>query len=430
MHRLDGVTRRELLRGSAATAGALALFGPKVNLAWAKETDRIRVGLVGCGTHGSRALRDCLKSAPGVELTALADVSEARLAAARTALGTGLRAEHCFAGLQAYGELMALEDVDLVLLATPPAFRPEQFKEAVERGKHVALEAPVAICPAGVDLVVESARKAAEKGLAVGAGTQRRHHAVVVETMKRIADGALGNILAAQCYLNQGATPMTDKRQPGEGDVQWQLRNWRNFTWLSGDFIVEQHVHNIDVLNWATGAGPQLVHAMGGRQRHTGPEYGDVYDHFGTEFFYPNEVHVISTCRRIEGADERVGERVVGTKGSSNCRGTIDGETPWQYDGPEPNAAVQQHADLVNSIRSGTPLNEGEQAAESTLAAVMARESAYSRQRFKASWFAKKCTLSLLPPTGLQLNDTRPAPAAPVPGTYQLPGLAKAEKKK
>ena len=414
------LTRRELLKSSALAAGALALTGTAIPLAEARGSDTIRVGVIGCGGRGAGAASDCVKSSPGVKIVALADAFGDRLNGLKNKFK--VRDNRCFVGLDAYKKLLALDDVDLVILATPPGFRPVQFAEAINRGKHVFMEKPVAVCPAGINLVIEASKKAAEKKLAVVAGTQRRHQRAYVETMKRIHDGAIGDIVSAQCYWNQGRL-WVNKRQANQGDVEWQTRNWLYFTWLSGDHIVEQHVHNIDVINWAFDAMPENVHGLGGRQFRTGPEHGNIFDHFGVEFFYPGDVRTISMCRQIDGASHRVSERVVGTKGVSNCAGVIDGENKWRYDGPHLNPYVQEHIDLIKSIRDGSPLNEGQRIAESTLCAIMGRESAYSRQRFKTSWFMSRCTLNLLPPDGLKLSDSKPVPPFAVPGQYKLAGL-------
>ena len=414
------LTRRELLKSSAVTAGALVLSGAAVPLAEARGSDTIRVGVVGCGNRGSDAARDCVKSSPGVKIVALADAFGDRLGGLKNEFK--VRNRRCFVGLDAYKKLMALKSVDLVILATPPGFRPVQFAEAINRGKHVFMEKPVAVCPAGIKMVMEASKKATEKKLAVVAGTQRRHEAKYVETMKRIHDGAIGEIVSAQCYWNQGAL-WVNKRKANQSDVEWQLRNWLYFTWLSGDHIVEQHVHNIDVINWAFGAIPENVHGLGGRQYRTGPEHGNIFDHFGVEFFYPGDVRTISMCRQIDGSTHRVSERVVGTKGISDCAGTIEGENPWRYEGPHPNPYVQEHTDLIKSIRDGNPLNEGQRIAESTLCAIMGRESAYSRQRFKTSWFMSKCTLDLVPGDDLKMSDSKPVPPFAVPGQYKLAGF-------
>ncbi len=418
----NSLTRRQFLRNSAVITGSLALTSVLPRAVWAAPTDTIRVGVIGCGGRGTGAAKNCVSAAEGIKIVALADAFKDRLEGLKKQFN--VPDNRCFVGLNAYKELLALPEVDMVILATPPGFRPIHFAAAIEAGKHVFMEKPVAVCMAGVNMVLAASQKATEKKLAVVAGTQRRHEARYVETMKRIHDGAIGTIMSAQCYWNQGGL-WVSKRLPGQSDVEWQLRNWLYFTWLSGDHIVEQHVHNIDVINWAFNALPESVHALGGRQFRKGEEYGNIYDHFGTEFFYPNDVRTISTCRQIEGADHRVSERVAGTKGWSNCCGLISdykGNKIWEYTGPNPDPYVQEHTDLIKSIRSGTPLNEGQRIAESTLCAIMARESAYSQRQFKRAWFTTKCTLNLLPPDDLKLTDSKPVAPVAVPGKYQLPG--------
>jgi len=401
-------------------AGTLVLSGAANPLAYAQGSDEIRVGVVGCGGRGSGAARDCVNSSPGVKIVALADAFKDRLGGLKKDFN--IPDDRCFVGLDAYKQLMALDDVNLVILATPPGFRPKQFAEAIRQGKHVFMEKPVAVCPAGVKMVIEASELASQKGLGVVAGTQRRHQPEYVETMKRVHDGAIGEIVSAQCYWNMGGLWVSE-RQPGQSDVEWQIRNWLYFTWLSGDHICEQHVHNIDVINWAfNDVQPETVHGLGGRQYRTEPKYGHIFDHFGVEFTYPGDVRTISMCRQIEGTANNVSERVVGTKGWTDCCGTIVGENAWRYRGPRANAYVQEHTDLIKSIRDGKPLNEGKRIAESTLCAIMGRESAYQRQQFRRSWMLNRCTLDLLPSDDLKLSDARPVPAVAIPGQYFVPG--------
>ena len=418
MAKSTGLTRRAFLRNSALTVGGLSLAG--TGRVWSQSTATLRVGVIGCGGRGSGAAKNCVDSSPGVKIVALADAFQDRLDGLKKAFPVA--ADHCFVGLDAYKALLALSDVDLVILATPPGFRPIHLAAAIAAGKHVFMEKPVAVCMAGINMVIEASKLAAEKKLAVVAGTQRRHEPKYLETMKRIHDGAIGDLVSAQCYWNMGGL-WVHPREAGQSDVEWQLRNWLYFTWLSGDHIVEQHVHNLDVINWAFNSLPETIHAAGGRQFRTGPEYGHIFDHFGTEFIYPNDVRTISTCRQIVGSADRVGERVVGTKGASDCCGTITGAKAWTYDGPNPDPYVCEHADLIASIRKGDPLNEGVRIAQSTLCAIMARESAYSRQQFKRLWFENRCPLDLRPPADLKLSDARPVPPVAVPGKYVLPGL-------
>lgn len=414
------LTRRELLRSSAVAAGTLVLTGAPGPLAYAQGSDTIRVGVVGCGGRGSGAAHNCVESSAGVQIVALADTFADRIEKLKGDFN--VPEDRCFVGLDAYKKVMALDDVNLVILATPPGFRPVQLAEAIRQGKHVFMEKPVAVCPAGIKMVIEASELAEQKGLGIVAGTQRRHQNEYVETMKRVLDGAIGEIVSAQCYWNMGGL-WCHNREAGESDIEWQIRNWLYFTWLSGDHICEQHVHNIDVVNWAFGdVLPETVHGIGGRQFRTGEEYGHIFDHFGVEFTYPNDVRTISTCRQIEGTAGNVSERVVGTKGWTDCCGRIEGENRWRYRGPRSDAYVQEHTDLIKSIRDGKPLNEGKRIANSTLCAIMGRESAYSRQQFKTSWFTSRCTLDLLPPADLKLSDSKPVPAVAIPGQYELAG--------
>ncbi len=405
-------------------AGSLVISGAAGPLAYARGSDEIRVGVVGCGGRGSGAAHDCVNSSPGVKIVALADAFKDRLGGLKKDFS--VPDDRCFVGLDAYKQLMALDDINLVILATPPGFRPPQLAEAIRRGKNVFMEKPVAVCPAGVKMVIEASEQAQQKGLAIVAGTQRRHQPEYVETMKRLHDGAIGDIVSAQCYWNMGGLWVSE-RQAGQSDVEWQIRNWLYFTWLSGDHICEQHVHNIDVVNWAfQDAQPETIHGLGGRQYRTEPKYGHIFDHFGVEFTYPGDVKTISMCRQIEGTANNVSERVVGTKGVASWEGSnavIEGENAWRYRGPRGNAYVLEHTDLIKSIRDGRPLNEGKRIAESTLCAIMGRESAYSRQQFKRSWFLNRCTLDLLPSEGLQLSDAKPVPPVAIPGEYQLAGF-------
>lgn len=351
--------------------------------AFAGGSDRLRVGLIGCGGRGTGAARDCVSAAPGVEIVALGDLFKDRLETCRqnlADLGEKFKVsdERCFVGFDAYQRVIE-SGVDLVILATPPGFRPIHFRAAVEAGKHVFMEKPVAVCPTGVRMVLETSELAVKKSLAVVAGTQRRHHKGYIETIRRLHEGAIGRVVAAQCYWNQGGLWM-HPRQPEWSDVEWQIRNWLYFTWLSGDHIVEQHIHNLDVINWVLQAHPVKAIGVGGRQVRIDPTYGHIYDHFAIEYEYPEGVKVLSMCRQIEGCANRIGEFIIGTEGVSDPSYRIKGKTFWQYEGEIPNPYVQEHTDLINSIREGKPLNEGKQVAESTLTAIMGRMAAYTGQ--------------------------------------------------
>jgi len=432
MRQDTGISRRQFLQGSAAAAGTFALGGLSANLAFGKGSDAFKVGLIGCGGRGTGAAADCLAAAAELKvdlnIVALADAFADRVKGAKDRFKVA--DARCFTGLDAYRKLIAT-DVNLVILATPPGFRPLHFAEAVEAGKNVFMEKPVAVDPTGVRSVIETSALADEKKLGVVAGTQRRHQAAYIETIKRIHDGMIGEIVSAQCYWNQGGL-WVHKRGPNESDVAWQIRNWLYFVWLSGDHIVEQHVHNLDVINWAVNAMPERVVAMGGRQARTAPEFGNIYDHFCVEFVYPKECRTISMCRQIDGADNRVSERVAGTKGVSDCCGTIKDHKDnvlWKYEGENPNPYVVEHKDLLSSIRDGKPLNEGKRIAESTMCAVMGRISAYAGREFATEWAMKKCGLDLFP-KDLKMDGQLPVEPVARPGVTKLEDLKEPPKRK
>jgi predicted dehydrogenase len=350
-------------------------------------SDTIRVGLIGCGGRGTGAASDIVASSPGIEIVAMGDVVQDRVAKSRGVLAEKLAAQfkvddaHAFVGLDAYRHVIGA-DVDLVILATPPGFRPVHLQAAVEANKHIFMEKPVAVDPVGVRVVLAASDLAREKGLAIVAGTQRRHDPKYIETIRRIHGGAMGDVVSGQVYWNQGGL-WHYEREPGMSDTEWQIRNWLYFAWLSGDHIVEQHIHNIDVANWVLGAHPVRANGVGGRQVRVDPSYGHIFDHFAVELEYPSGARILSMCRQQDGTSRYVGERFTGTQGNaspSDQNPWIRGSQSWQWTAPgEPvNPYVQEHTDLVASIRAGAPLNEGRQVAESTLSAILAREAAYT----------------------------------------------------
>ena len=413
--------RREFIKTTAAASLAAAM--PRLHGAYAQGSDSIRVGIVGCGGRGTGAAIDCLSAAPGVEVVAMYDLFMDRV---ESSLGSikekhpdkvKVTPERMFTGFDGFKKLSALPEVNLIIMASPPGFRPMQLKAAVEGGKNVFMEKPVAVDPVGIRSVITSSDLAAQKKLAIVAGTQRRHQARYLELMKRIHEGAVGDLAGGQCYWNQGDL-WVKQREPNMSEMEWQCRNWLYFTWLSGDHIVEQHVHNIDVINWAFQALPVKVMGMGGRQARTGPEFGNIYDHFAVEYEYPNGVRVMSMCRQTEGAADRVEERLVGTKGVAFGYGEIKGASPWKFEGEEINPYVQEHTDLIASIRSGKPLNEGRRVAESTMCAIIGRMSAYTGRAINWDWAMNGSVLDLTPKN----FEFGPNPVDPVavPGFTQL----------
>ncbi len=426
------LTRRSFL-GAAAALGAVPLLSRLPAAAFAAGSDRIKVGVIGTGGRGIGAMRNCLDSDPSVQVWALGDIFPDRVESAlknftegtpkaRTPLPPlgpdrlAVTKERCFSGFDAYKQVIN-SGVDLVILAAPPHFRPLHLEAAIQAGKHVFAEKPVAVDPAGVRKIISIGELAAQKKLAIVAGTQRRHAPNYIETMKRIHDGAIGELVGGQCYwLQQGLWHRG--RQPEWTEMEYQIRNWLYFTWLSGDHIVEQHVHNIDVMNWAFGGPPVKALGMGGRQARTDPKYGDAYDHFSVEFEYANGARIQSFCRQTPNTQGRVNERIVGTKGVAMADGKITGATNWKYDEDAPSALMLEHVDLIKSIRDGAPLNHAKRIAESTLTAILGRTSAYTGKEIKFEWLLERSTQDLTP-AKYAFGDAPPV-QVPVPGVTPL----------
>jgi myo-inositol 2-dehydrogenase / D-chiro-inositol 1-dehydrogenase len=419
----SGMARRDFLKASATVAtAALAAELLSAGYAIAQGNDKLKVGVIGCGGRGSGATRDCLNGSPAVEIHAVGDLFQERWEGLRGRLTQDLPDrvklpdERCFTGFDAYQKVLD-SGVDMVILAAPPGFRPMHFKAAIDAGKHVFMEKPVCVCPTGGRMMLEAGKVATEKKLGVVAGTQRRHQRSYVETVKRIHDGAIGKIVAAQCYWNQGGLWRVDRR-PEWSEAEWQIRDWLYFAWLSGDHIVEQHVHNIDVCNWVIGTHPVKALGMGGRQVRTEPVYGNIFDHHCIDFEYPDGVHVMSMCRQIDRCAGRVGENVLGTEGGANPGGYIWGKAEYRHEGKgDQNPYVQEHADLVASIQAGEPLNETQQVTESTLTAVMGRMSDYTGQ--EVTWDQLMNSKLNLVWDNPQFGD-KPIDPIPVPGQTEL----------
>jgi predicted dehydrogenase len=422
---LTPVSRRTFISTTAATAAAFAWSGGL----HASGSDVIRLGLIGCGGRGTGAVSDCLRGTEGVELVAMGDLAPDRLAQCRAELaklGAGNAAiaarlkvaeDRCFTGFDAYQKVLAA-DVDLVILATPPGYRPKHLAAAVDAGKHIFAEKPVAVDAAGVRSVLATYERARAKNLAIGVGTQRRHQDDYRQTIARIHDGAIGDVVSGQVFWNQGGLWSKD-RMPEWTDSEWQIRNWLYFAWLSGDHIVEQHVHNLDVAHWVTGALPIKATGVGGRQFRTDPKFGHIYDHFAVDYEYENGTRILSMCRQIPGTASRVGEWFIGTKGQSDASSRITGAKAWTYTPPaqRSNGFVQEHTDLIASIRSGKPYNELKQVAESTLVAIMGREAAYTGQEM--TWSAVlNAKQDLTPP--IPGYGPMTVPPVPMPGRTKL----------
>jgi predicted dehydrogenase len=418
----DAVSRREFVKATAlmSTAAMLSRAGG----VFAAGSDKIRVGLIGCGGRGTGAAMDCVRSSDNVEIVAMGDMFNNRLDSSLAELSrevddkVSVTGETSFTGFDAYEKVIAC-DIDMVILATPPGFRPMHLKAAIEAGKHVFMEKPVAVDPVGIRSIIASSELAKEKGLAIVAGTQRRHQNHYREIVKRIRRGDIGRVVGGECYWNDEGWDGPGPKPEDMSDMEWQIRNWFHFTWLCGDEIVEQHVHNIDVLNWAIGTHPIQCIGMGGREVRGGE--GNIYDHFAVDFEYPDGVHVLSMCRHMDGCTGRISERVMGTKGwayTDGGDGFIEGGKSYRYDGEDINPYEQEHADLIESIRAGEPLNEGRQVAESTLTAIMGRMSAYTGRTLKWDWVMNASKLDLSPEK-YEMVDLPARPIA-VPGRTKL----------
>ncbi len=421
------ISRRSFVEASGLALAALA--APRQAFAIGRRTvDPIRIGLVGCGGRGTGAVRDAVRASDNVQIMALGDLFPDRITSAQTgfartvaedprfAAAYKVTPEKCFTGFDAYKQVLAT-DCDLVILATPPGFRAEQLMAAVNAGKHVFTEKPVAVDVKTALAAIAAADIAKAKGLGIVAGTQRRHDPRYRETIRRIHDGAIGQVVSGQVYWNQGGL-WSNVRKPGWSDMEFQLRNWLYYTWLSGDHIVEQHVHNIDVANWVMGGHPVRATAMGGRQTRTDPLYGHIFDHFAVEYEYSDGRRVLSMCRQQDGTASKVGESFQGSLGQSNAYDTIEGKNAWKHARLEGmNPYVEEHRDLVASIRAGKPLNEGRQIVESNLTAILGREAAYTGQSL--TWDELLASNLSILPTTFALGPLA-TPAVPTPGETTL----------
>ena len=429
-------SRRAFIKTSAAIGAAAMMAGSP--MVFARGSDKIRVGLIGCGGRGTGAgIIDCAESSEGIELVAMGDLFQDHLDVAPEAIKNNLKKrnlpveeiykvkpEAMYTGFDAYKKVIA-SDVDMVILTTPPNFRPQHLRAAVEAGKHVFIEKPVAVDPPGVRSVMKSAEIAKEKGLTIVAGTQMRRLKSNLETIRRLHEGAIGEFTGGQC-VRTGSAMRTWRRneklrRPEWSDVEYYIRRWLFWTWLSGDFIVEMHVHNLDIMNWILGSHPVKCLGVGGRQARTGLEYGNIFDHFAVEYEYPNGVRIEYIGSQIDRFASRNEQRVTGTKGSAVLdfrRGEIIGENPYKFTGSSPNPSVLQYRDMIESIRKGQPVNEAVRVAESTMTALMGRMSAYTGKVVEWDWALNQSALGLIP-VKMEFTNMSRRPVA-IPGAMDL----------
>ena len=350
----------------------------------------LRAGLIGCGGRGTGAAINFLEAGPNLQIVALGDIFQDRLDNCRAELKTQKNVEipdeKCFLGFDNYEKVID-SGVDIVLLCTPPHFRPQHVEAAIKAGKHIFMEKPCAVDPVGARSVLVSAERAKQKGLSIVSGTIRRVQKDFMETRRRVMNGEIGEIVSAHITRNGGSLWVI-KRQQGMSDMEYMLRNWANFCWLSGDHIVEQFIHEVDVMNWYLGKNPVKAMGWGGRQRRI---TGDQYDFFSVEYVYDNGMHTHCAARQITGCSNLTEQHIVGTKGFANATGTIydlKGQEIWKYPHPEEGSAdltwkvkdpyVQEHINLVTGIRTGNLVNDAEAQVNSTLITIMGRMSAYT----------------------------------------------------
>jgi len=362
----------------------------------AKDGKELKAGLIGCGGRGTGAVYNFLAAANGVTVVALADTFKDKVDATADKLqkekNITIPEEKRFVGLDAYQKLLDCSDVDVVIIATPPYFRPIHFKYAMEKGKHAFLEKPLFVDPAGYRSIVTTAKQAAAKNLAVVTGNQRHHQRCYVEAYKKVMEGYIGEITGGVVYWNDSQL-WYRTREKTWSDCEWMIRDWVNWKWLSGDHIVEQHCHNIDVFMWFSGLKPASALGFGSRQRRV---TGDQFDFFSVDFVMENGVHLHSMCRQIDGCDNNVSEFIQGTKGSwSSIDQSIKdlaGNVIWKYDFEAEKAQTKQqdpytleHVNWINHIRSNQPIDMASDLAIANMAGVMGRESAYTGSKFEWS---------------------------------------------
>jgi myo-inositol 2-dehydrogenase / D-chiro-inositol 1-dehydrogenase len=380
-------SRREFLKTSTIAAGALAgslAFSRSVHAA---GDDTLKLGLIGCGGRGTGAANNALNADQNIKLVAMADTFEDKIKNSLNQLTKELKEkasdkiavseDHHFSGFDAYQKLID-SGVDVVILATPPHFRPTHLKAAVAAGKHCFVEKPISTDAPGVRSVMATCEEARQKNLSIVSGLCYRYDIAKREVYNRVFDGAIGDILAMQVNYLTG-TLRYNGRKPEWSDLEWQLRNWQFFTWLSGDHNVEQHIHSLDKAAWAMhDEPPAKCMAVGGRQMRD-PSYGNVYDHFATVYEYPSGQKLFSRCRQMDGCDGEVTDFLFGTKGIASLMShKIEGENKWHYSGKAPDMYQQEHDEFMASIRAGKPINNGEYMCRSTLMAIMQRMSAYT----------------------------------------------------
>lgn len=393
----------------------------------APDGRKLRAGLVGCGNRGTGAALNFLSAGNDLELVALADVFEDKVWDCRNKLSkqrVEVAETNCFWGFDSYKSLLEV-DLDVVILATPPHFRPAYFDACIQAKKNVFMEKPVCVDPVGARQIIATSKKAESMGLTVITGTQRRHQRDYLETYKQVASGAIGKIVSAKAWWLQSHVWFRT-REEGWSDMEYMIRNWNNFCWLCGDHILDTHVHNIDIINWFLGKNPVEAVGFGGRARRL---TGDQYDFFSIDFNYGNGIYSHSMSRQIDDCANTLGEQIMGTEGYTNCKNTVynlDGTEKWKYEYPKNKDGksteivavspyVQEHISLVTAIRTNQPIVEAERTAISTLTAIMGRTAAYTGQL--VTWEEMLNSPVKLGPEKYEMGAVSMEFPVPIPGT-------------
>ena len=443
------VSRRQFIKksGLQVAGTTMAINMPYIVTAHAAPDQQINIGLVGCGGRGTGAALDAVHAATNsiypdsgyhtenaiegskatqknVKIVAMADVFDDRLKSSREQfqkVGMNVKDDNCFIGFDAYKKLLEIPEINYVILATPPHFRPVQLRAAIEAGKNVFIEKPAAVDTNGVHSIIESGELAKKKGLAIGAGTQRRNDNSFKEVVRRIHNGEMGDVRSGVTRWLIGELWYLEP-QPEWTDMENQLRNWMYYEWLSGDIFVEQFIHSIDLMNWVCQSTPTKAIGLGGRQVRTGSTFGNAYDHYSIQYEYPNDITIFCLDRQINGCTNYVDDVFIGAKGRGHFSYQHTGITvkdgkSWRHRGEKNNAYQTEHDNLIHSIRIGEPINEAKQVGETTLTAIMGREAVYSGKEI--TWEMIMNTKQDFTLDKYEFGDLPVAPV-PMPGKYKF----------
>lgn len=419
------LTRRDMIKASAGVAGAAALASV-APMAYAQAGPTLKVGLIGAGARGTGAARDIAKSAPGIEITHLADIYPEALQRSRETLEKNVPEnmkvtnDTMHVGMDAYQKVID-SDVDVVLLCAYPHFRPKHAEAAINAGKHIFAEKPIAVDPVGVRKFIEVGKKAKEKGLAVLAGTQRRHSPNYQSAVKLVQEGAIGEVVGGSVFFCRAAGRTPKPRRDGETDAEWMLRNWWWFSWLSGGMIGQLVIHQIDIMHWIMGGPCKSAYGFGGREVYRDPVYGNIFDHFAVMYEYAKGAQFHAYTRQTPGTDGNISDTFLGGKGrlvNASRRSVLAdyNNKPIQIFSGTESPYILEHTAMVNSIRAGEPINEAQNVAESTLMAIMGQFSAWTGKKIDFDWAMNESKLDLTPESYTDAT----IPPVPVPGQTPL----------